>query len=43
MIKVELLPQKADEREPNQILSIAVSINEKHLAVITGKNLIKNQ
>ena len=43
MIKVDLLPQKEDEREPNQILSMAVSLNEKHLAVITGKNLIRNQ
>ena len=42
MIKVDLLPAKDDEREPNQIISLAVSFNEKHLAVITGKNLIKN-
>lgn len=42
-IEVKLMAQGADEREPNQILSIALSGDEDYLALITGKNLIKNQ
>lgn len=42
-IKVKLRAQGADEREPNEILAITLSDDEQHLALITGKNLIKNQ
>ena len=39
-IRVNLLPTKT--REMNRIISFQVCENEKSLAVITGKNLIKN-
>ena len=41
-IEVKLLEDKT-AREPNQILSMALSDDEDYLALITGKNLIKNQ
>lgn len=41
-IKVTLMPQGPNEREPNEILTIALSNNEKWLAIITGKKLIKD-
>ena len=41
-IEVKLLEDKT-AREPNQILSMALSDDEDYLALITGKSLIKNQ
>ena len=41
MIEVELLEDNARER--NEIISLALCPYEKYLAVITGKNLIKNE
>lgn len=40
-IDVNLLPSTT--RELNRIISFQICENEKSLAVITGKNLIKNQ
>lgn len=39
-IPIKLL--KADTREPNEVIGMAVSQCENYLAIISGKNLIRN-
>ena len=34
---------KSETREKNQIIAIKVSPDEKHLVVLTGKNLVKQK
>jgi hypothetical protein len=41
MVPIKLL--KADTREPNQVIAMAKSSDEEHLAVISGKILIMNE
>lgn len=42
-ISVPLLAKGADEREPNEIITMQISSNEMLLGVITGKNLIMKE
>ena len=42
-IKVQLLKKGADEREPNEIITMQISSNEQLLGVITGKNLVMKE
>ena len=40
-VQLELLP--SETREPNEIIGFRISKNERYLAVITGKNLIRSE
>lgn len=40
-MNVKLLPSKTRER--NEVIAMAICPYERYLAVITGKNLIKNE
>ena len=42
-IKIPLLDKGADEREPNEIISMQISDHEQILGVISGKNLIMKE
>ena len=41
--KIPITLMKADSREPNQIIGLVASKDEKWVAIISGKNLVMNQ
>ena len=41
LMEVKLMP--TEERERNEVISMAICPYERYIAVITGKNLIKNE
>jgi hypothetical protein len=40
---INLMPLRPDEREPNQIIAVRLCQDENYLAVISGKNLIRDE